>query len=78
MLVFSTDHLPGDDAGWRTYRKKVFTQMIKVDGPFRVMTSEGLLTCQDGFLAIDARGYPYPLATEEQKLIYEEVTEDSA
>ena len=69
MQEFSTDNLPEGD--WREYRKKVATRMIKIDGPFRVLTSEGPLTCKDGYLAVDARGYPYPLATDEQALIYE-------
>lgn len=71
MTVFSTDNLPED--GWKSYKKVVPTKMVKVDGPFTVETSEGPLHCNDGFLAVDARGYPYPIATDEQALIYEEV-----
>lgn len=70
--VFSRDTLPSE--GWQEYQKKVTTKMIKIDGPFVVRTSEGLFRCEDGFLAIDARGYPYAIATDEQALIYEEVT----
>lgn len=69
--VFTGGHLPTD--GWKEYRKKVLTKMIKIDGPFVVHTSEGVLRCKDGYLAIDARGYPYPIATSEHALIYEEV-----
>jgi len=28
--------------------------------------------CEDGYLAIDARGYPYAIAADEFDLIYEE------
>lgn len=71
MHTFSTEHLPSDPATWGTYRKQVPTQAIKIDGPFTVNTSEGPLTCSDGYLAMDARGYPYPIATDEFELIYE-------
>ena len=61
----------------KEYRKKVTTKAVKVDGPFRVHTSEGPLECADGYLCLDARGYPYPVATEEFNLIYREDTNDS-
>lgn len=62
-----------DPAVWGTYRKKVTTRAMRVQGPFEVETSEGTLTCSDGYLAIDARGYPYPIAADEFELIYEPV-----
>jgi len=55
------------------YRKH---SAVKIDGPFRVLTSEGPLDCKDGYLCKDARGYPYPVATEEFNLIYREDTSD--
>jgi hypothetical protein len=58
-----------------TYRKKVLTRATRVDGPFQVETTEGILTCQDGWLAFDARGNPYPIANDEFNLIYEAVKE---
>jgi hypothetical protein len=78
QMVFSSKDV-GVLAGWRehpgmrTYRKKVLTRMVRVEGPFTVQTSEGPLECIDGFLAVDARGYPYPIDAQEQALIYEEV-----
>jgi hypothetical protein len=66
--TFTAHNLPAE--GWAEYRKKVNTRMVRIDGPFRVATSEGPLYCQDGYLAIDARGYPYPIAADEQALIY--------
>lgn len=69
--MFDKDHLP--DGEWAEYRKHAITKAVRVEGPFVVNTSEGVLTCQDGYLAIDARGYPYPIATEEFELIYQPV-----
>jgi hypothetical protein len=65
------DDLP--EEGRKTYRKTALTQMVRVDGPFEVETSEGPLICEDGFVAKDARGYLYPIAADEQAIIYEEV-----
>lgn len=59
---------------WREYRKKVTTRARRIEGPFRVWTSESEnepFYCEDGYLAIDARGYPYAIAAEEFALIYE-------
>lgn len=76
---FSKDHMPPDtDERWGTFQKKVATRAIRIDGPFRVETSESEnepFFCEDGYLAIDARGYPYAIATEEFELIYEAVEE---
>lgn len=46
------------------------TWAMRITGAFEVETSEGTLTCQDGWLAIDARGYPYPIAADEFERIY--------
>ncbi len=70
-LKFSTDNIP--DGDWKTYKKHALTKAIKIDGPFTVETSEGPLHCDDGYLAIDSRDYPYPIATEEFQKIYDEV-----
>lgn len=74
--VYYVGNLP--EGNWQEYRKKVTTRMIRIDGPFVVETSEGVLRCEDGYLAIDARGYPYPLAADEQALIYELVNSEAA
>lgn len=68
--VFSRETVP--EYGYRRYRKTSITRAVRVDGPFTVETSEGPLRCADGYLAIDARGYPYPIAADEFELIYEE------
>lgn len=69
--TYSVDSLP--DGEWREFIKVVPTKMIRISGPFFVETSEGRLGCKDGWLAVDKRGYPYPIAADEQALIYEEV-----
>lgn len=69
--VFDREHLP--EGGWSAYRKTSITQAVRIDGPFTVETSEGPLRCADGYLALDARGYPYPIAADEFALIYESV-----
>jgi hypothetical protein len=63
-----------DVDAWPLYRKIALTHAIRVAGPFVVETSEGPLNCEDGYLAVDARGYPYPIATAEFELIYEPAT----
>lgn len=67
--------LVGNSDIWLQYRKRVPTRAIKIDGPFTVRTSEGPLHCQDGYLAKDARGYPYPIATAEFALSYDKVSD---
>lgn len=44
-----------------TYRKKLLTKALRVKGSFTVMTKEGKLHCDNGYLAIDSQGYPYPI-----------------
>jgi len=55
---------------WPYYRKKYLTQAIRIEGPFEVETTEGTLICQDGYLAVDSRGFPYPIDKEEFETIY--------
>lgn len=71
--IFNKGFLP-DMSKAKTYRKKVLTKAIRIEYPFVVETSEGPLSCEDGYLAIDARGYPYPIAKGEFELIYEEAS----
>lgn len=68
--VFSKENLPGVPYTWPQYQKVKLTRAIRIDGPFTVETSEGPLSCADGYLAVDARGYPYPIAADEFELIY--------
>lgn len=71
MTTFDTDNLPSEKADWRTYRKTALTKAVRIVGAFTVETSEGPLRCEDGYLAIDSRGYPYPIAYDEFHSIYE-------
>lgn len=75
--LFSVDNLPdAEDPDWKLYVKTVPTRMMRIKGPFRVMTTESEnepFYCEDGYLAVDARGYPYAIAAEEQEKIYREL-----
>jgi len=72
MQVFkSIEDAPKE--GWKEFRKVALTKMVRIEGPFTVQTSEGPLTCSDGWLATDARGYLYPIAADEQAIIYRPV-----
>ena len=71
MQTFNMDNI--SHILWDFYQKKVKTPVIKIDGPFEVETSEGKLLCQDGYLYLDTRGYPYPVATDEFPLIFDPV-----
>lgn len=53
-----------------TYQKRALTHATRIDGPFIVETSEGEARCEDGYLALDSRGFPYPIAKEEFEAIY--------
>ena len=68
--TFSTGNLPGSPEDWPLYQKHALTRAIRIEGPFTVETSEGPLRCENGYLAIDARGYPYPIAADEFEQIY--------
>lgn len=74
MTPFNKSNIP-PEADFKSYRKHAVTKATRIDGPFTVDTSEGPLTCKDGYLCIDARGYPYPVAADEFVLIYEETPE---
>lgn len=75
MQTFSVDNLP--EGEWREFRKVAPTRMIRIEGPFAVQIHgqgpESVVTCDDGWVGLDARGYPYPIDVDEQALIYEAV-----
>lgn len=48
--------------GWQEYVKVTPTKMVRMSGPFACDTKEGRVECADGFLAVDAEGFPYPVA----------------
>lgn len=59
---------PLDD--WVPYWKLGATIMRRVSGPFKVKTREGWSTCQDGWLAVDGGGWPYPIDADEQVMSF--------
>jgi len=44
-------HPPAES--WGSYRKKIPTCAVRIDGPFTVESREGVFTCENGCLAID-------------------------
>ena len=73
LPVYRKDQFPGrrlEGLGFTQFIKTSPTWAMRITGAFQVETSEGTLTCQDGWLAIDARGYPYPIAADEFAQIY--------
>lgn len=62
VQVFGPDNLPSDPETWGEYVKLHPTRMLRIEGPFRVEFGNGHTspTCEDGFLAIDARQPPVP------------------
>jgi hypothetical protein len=73
--TYTSDHLP--DGDWGVYRKTQPIEAVRVDGPFTVETREGTVHCEDGWLALDSEGYPYPIAADEFDQVYEP-TSDAA
>lgn len=64
------ENLP--DGEFRQYRKLYKPSAIRMDGPFACVTSEGnVAACEDGWLAIDSQGYPYPIGAAEFEATYE-------
>lgn len=61
-------HLP-----WKNFRKKGLTSAVRIHRPFTVETREGVMSCPDGWLALDVNGDPYPIADDVMQRIYEEV-----
>ncbi len=59
---------------WSRYAKQTTTPARRIKGPFDVMTREGAISCEDGWLAVDSGGWPYPIAADEFDRIYKEDT----
>lgn len=45
------------------YQKVGSTEMMRIEGPFKCLTQGGEAYCEDGWVAFDSEGYPYPVAT---------------
>lgn len=83
--AFITDEAPADvveadadtitretlpEGEWAKYDKTAPIEALRMDAPFTVQTREGVLSCDDGWLAIDSEGYPYPIAADEFDTVY--------
>lgn len=61
-------------SGWSEYRKVGTTKMVPISGPCTVVTQEGpyqLPLGWTGYLALDAKGYPYPVESSIHDKSYE-------
>ncbi len=75
MRLYTRDNTRGNmgtSGRWRVYRNKTLFLAIRIDGPFEAETCKGKEFCQDGYVVVDAQGWPYPIAAEEFERIYEE------
>jgi hypothetical protein len=62
--LFTQEFLP--DLPFVAYRKTRLTFAVRIQGRFHCVTSEGnVASCEDGWLAIDSRGFPYPINAAE-------------
>lgn len=68
-MIYSRDTLP-HPVRWEEFVKITTTKAVRMDGYFEVWTREGLMSCEDGWLALDSGGNPYPIAAEEFARIY--------
>lgn len=60
--TFKVGQLPEKE--WGLFELGVF-HAVRVEGPFTVETSDGPVRCEDGWLAIDDQGNPYPIPEDE-------------
>lgn len=74
--LYTRDALPNE--AFEHYQKVRPTPAVRIPGSFSCLTSEGnIATCSDGWLAIDSRGYPYPINSFEFDLTYRQATLDA-
>lgn len=70
MLILDKDTVDHIPRKWQYFRKTTLTRMARMHQPFAVKTREGIVTCEDGWLAIDSAGWPYPIDAAEQAAVY--------
>lgn len=58
---------------WHEYVKTTTTKMLRMTGPFACETKEGRVECKDGYLALDAEGFPYPIAKSIHDKTYQRI-----
>lgn len=81
--IYDRESLPEDfdvpgGAAWATFTLKEPLRAIRIEGAFQVRLplghalrdDVGALTCEDGWLAIDQNGDPFPIANEQFEAIY--------
>jgi hypothetical protein len=67
--LFTRDTVDYDS--FERFEKIRTTPARRIEGTFHCVTSEGnVASCTDGWLAIDSRGYPYPVNDLEFGLTY--------
>lgn len=65
------DSVPGE-ARFQRFRKTYRPLATRMAGSFACLTSEGnVAACDDGWLAIDSQGFPYPIGADEFAATYE-------
>lgn len=80
--LYGSDALPDDfeapgGAAWAEFRKTTTTKALRVEGPFRVITIHGgePQECEDGWLALDSEGHPYPIDSKVFDATFEPIAE---
>lgn len=58
----------------KAFHRTTPVHAVRISGPFKVTTLEGVMHCFDGWLAIDPKGNPYPIADDVFRATYQEVT----
>lgn len=74
---YTNDPSTLDSLDFEEYVKKGTTRMAFVQGPFRVSTLEGVLELPEdwtGYIALDAKGHPYPVEKVIADRTYERVS----
>lgn len=75
VVTFDRDNLP-EPSRFRHYRKTALTRLAgPYDPPVQVVTREGeyLQSSEPCFIALDADGWPYPVAASVVERTYEPV-----
>jgi len=74
MRRFTRDGNDHYSLSFSSFKKKVPIRAAGIEGPFEVVTAEGLIVIPEGWrgwLAFDMHGYPYPIGIGEFELAYE-------
>jgi hypothetical protein len=67
----SPDPQSRSQSAFRPYRRKNVTWMMRVETPFKVVTQHGIVECDDGYVAVDEEGWPYPISISVHAKAYE-------